>query len=74
MREEWGGALGRGLRSSIMSPLVLGSVDFASCKHCWEVEGQSQGQLQVLPGRAVLELVRPKEEQNGGMSNGQMDR
>lgn len=36
VREEWEEALGRGLRPSIMSPLFLGSVDFANCKWCWQ--------------------------------------
>lgn len=43
VREVWEEALGRGLRLSIMSPLVLGSVDFANYKCCWQrVRGRAR--------------------------------
>lgn len=53
-----------GLRPSIMSPLVLGSVDFANCKHFGRGRGRARVSYRVSQDElAVPELVRPKGEQ-----------
>lgn len=52
VREEWGEALGRGLRQGTQAqlyvPLVLGTLQTTNAVN--RGIGQSQGHLQVLPG------------------------
>lgn len=74
MREEWEEPWAQtGLRPSVMSSSVLGSVDFANCKHLGRGEEQSQVSYRFSQDElAVLELVRPKGEQR--VMGCQMDR
>lgn len=52
-----------GLRPSIMSPLVLGSVDFANCKHFGRGRGRARVSYRFSQDElAIPELVRPKRE------------
>lgn len=74
MREEWEEPWAKtGLRPSIMSPSVLGSVDFANCKHFGRGRGRARVSYRFSQDElAVLEPVRPKGEQR--VVGCQMDR
>lgn len=73
MREEWGGALGRGLRSSTMSPFVL-----ELCKLQMilaGVRGRTRDSYRFCQDDLFQSWGGPrKSRENAGMSNGQMTR